>query len=894
MARVMKQKLLLIIIVLAAASTAAYSRNILTDEGAADYAARMIAQPAIGARVGGIKALSPAEEEAMKFLYAYMPTADALDYPPDYFLENIRLALRASEEMPWGGLVPDREWRHFVLPVRVNNENLDHARGEFYGELKERVKGLSMQEAILEVNHWCHEKVSYQPSDARTSAPLATVRNALGRCGEESTFTVAALRSIGIPARQIYTPRWAHTDDNHAWVEAWADGQWYFIGACEPEPVLNMAWFNEPATRGMLMTTTVTGRYDGPEEVIESTPISTVINVTQNYAPVITSCVNVTDREGSPKKDATVIFMLYNYAEFYPLAEKRTDSRGNATFSSGLGDLVVWATDGDFYNMERLQAGDTIRLALDKDRSYTGVQDFDLIPPAPGSAVIVVSDSLRMANDSRKAYEDSVRLAYTSGFLSEAQAREICREAGFDSALSEIIVKARGNQSTIVSFIQHVSPQLRGRAAALLGALEEKDLHDISGEALDDHLYNTYGNEASPLYIPFVLNPRIELEMIQPYKHNIRQLFTPEQAESFRKNPGLAEDYLAANLVIDSLFNPAGLRQTPLSTLNNLIADPLNRDIAFVALCRSLGVPARIDPVSHIAQYADDTDIWHDVTFGADKVDAGGSVLLIEQEESTKARNPKYFSHFTLSQLKEGKPQLMEFDDFERVPSINSRGYKLPPGQYLMVTGQRLADGTVLTHTEIFHAADTDTVNPQLRLRQDTTSLQVIGNLDSELLYCPITFEGSNIKESPARSILSTTGRGYYIIGFIAPGHEPSAHALNDISLAKEELEKAGNKVLLLFADKEAASNFRQGDYGDLPSTAEFGIDTDGLISEAVRQGLELKNSPATELPYFVIADTFNRIVYARGGYTIHLGSTLARHLDTLNPTSAGKASKRL
>lgn len=79
-----------------------------------------------------------------------------------------------------------------------------------------------MEDAILEVNHWCHEKATYQPSDARTHSPLATVYTAIGRCGEESTFLVAALRAVGIPARQIYTPRWAHTDDNHAWVEAWS------------------------------------------------------------------------------------------------------------------------------------------------------------------------------------------------------------------------------------------------------------------------------------------------------------------------------------------------------------------------------------------------------------------------------------------------------------------------------------------------------------------------------------------------------------------------------------------------------------------------------------------------------------------------------------------------
>ena len=113
-----------------------------------------------------------------------------------------------------------------------------------------------MRDAILEVNHWCQEKVTYCPSDARTSSPLSCVSQAIGRCGEESTFTVAALRSVGIPARQVYTPRWAHTDDNHARVEAWADGKWFFLGASEPAADLNIAWFNARA-KGMLMTTKV-------------------------------------------------------------------------------------------------------------------------------------------------------------------------------------------------------------------------------------------------------------------------------------------------------------------------------------------------------------------------------------------------------------------------------------------------------------------------------------------------------------------------------------------------------------------------------------------------------------------------------------------------------------
>ena len=53
--------------------------------------------------------------------------------------------------MTWGKNVPDLLFRHFVLPLRVNNEPLDSSRTVFYRELKNRVKGKSMSAAIIEV-----------------------------------------------------------------------------------------------------------------------------------------------------------------------------------------------------------------------------------------------------------------------------------------------------------------------------------------------------------------------------------------------------------------------------------------------------------------------------------------------------------------------------------------------------------------------------------------------------------------------------------------------------------------------------------------------------------------------------------------------------------------------
>ena len=286
-----------------------------------DFEGRMAEFPMLDVRLDTLSAM---EREAMEFLYAYMPLSDLADYEPSFYLQQVRYAFKVREEMPWGKDIPEDVFRHFVLVYRVNNENLDTARMVFYRELKERVKGMSIEKAALEVNHWCHEHVAYRASDSRTSAPLATMRTSLGRCGEESTFTVTAMRAVGIPARQCYTPRWAHCDDNHAWVEVYVNGEWKFLGACEPDPRLNMGWFSVPSTRCMMVHTKAFGKYKGDEEVVKQTPLFSELNLLSHYAPTRKVTVTVQDENGLPLK-AQVKFKLYNYAEYYTLADMTTD-----------------------------------------------------------------------------------------------------------------------------------------------------------------------------------------------------------------------------------------------------------------------------------------------------------------------------------------------------------------------------------------------------------------------------------------------------------------------------------------------------------------------------------------------------------------------------------------
>ena len=327
-----------------------------------DFEGRMEEFPMLDVRLDTLSAM---EREAMEFLYAYMPLSDLADYEPSFYLQQVRYAFKVREEMPWGKDIPEDVFRHFVLVYRVNNENLDTARMVFFRELKDRVKGMSIEKAALEVNHWCHEHVAYRASDSRTSAPLATMRTSLGRCGEESTFAVTAMRAVGIPARQCYTPRWAHCDDNHAWVEVYVDGEWKFLGACEPDPRLNMGWFSVPSTRCMMVHTKAFGKYKGDEEVVRRTNLFSELNLLSHYAPTRTVTVTVLDDEtDQPLVGAQVMFKLYNYAEYYTLATVITDAEGKASLTTGLGDLLIWATNGEKYTFEKLDVRQDSTLTL--------------------------------------------------------------------------------------------------------------------------------------------------------------------------------------------------------------------------------------------------------------------------------------------------------------------------------------------------------------------------------------------------------------------------------------------------------------------------------------------------------------------------------------------------
>lgn len=816
-------------------------------------------------------------DQAVDTLYARMSLPDSLDYPRSFFIENARMSLLARENMPWGKTISDTLFYDFVLPVRTNNERLDSCRTVFYNELAPRVSGMSIGEAALEVNHWAHEKVTYRPSDGRTSSPLATVRTTWGRCGEESAFVVAAMRSVAIPARQVYTPRWAHTDDNHAWVEVYVDGKWQFLGGCEPEPRLNMAWFNAPASRGMLMSSRTDGRYGGDEEILFSSPYFTLVNVTPTYAPTVKAKVRALNDDGTPATGAKIMYCLYNYAEFYPVATRTADSCGVAEVTVGRGDMVVWATDGRRFGIEKMTAGkdSVFTIALNHSMGDNFAVDFDLIPPPQSADLPHASAEETATNDMRKAREDSIRNATMATMFDTDRARDFADRYGYDADLmTTLLPKAYGNHATICRFLTYAAKLSPKRATDLLSALSEKDLRDVTYDVLADNFLHTRMTGDTVLYARYVLNPRVANEELYPYKKYFDNALSIAQKDKFRADPAALLQYINDNITISDRRNPHHLRISPVSAWRHKgDIDAASRDILFVAMARSCGIPARIDPVTQNLEYSTDNRTWTAATTATQKDNPAAKIDLRLRyiNKGTCVDDPKYYANFALSRITDGVPEQLAYDDFTPWSKTFKSGTMIDPGYYMLVSGQRLANGGVLARAVFFEAAK-PTVPVPLTIRSDNEQVQVIGSFNSENIY-------HDINSDSDRSLLSTTGRGYYVLGFVSPAHEPTSHALNDLSAVAEEFDRQGVKLMLIFADKSRADRFNKAVFGKLPANTVIGYDVDGNIARDLTENMKANTN---DTPVFIIADTFNRVVYLNQGYTIHLGDKIVNILKRL------------
>jgi transglutaminase-like putative cysteine protease len=812
--------------------------------------------------------LSERQREALKFLYAFMPLNDLADYNGDFFLANVNVSLRALDETPWGKDIPEEIFLHYVLPCRVNNENLDSFRIYYYDEIINRVKDKNLLDAALEINHWCHEKVSYQPADRRTSAPLSTVLSARGRCGEESTFTVAALRSVGIPARQVYTPRWAHTDDNHAWVEVWFNDKWYYMGACEPEPVIDRGWFTEAARRAMLVHTKSFGASLKDENSINRYKNFTEVNNLSKYAVTKRIFVKVTDRNNIPVQNAKVEYQLYNYAEFYPIAVVPADENGISRFETGLGDLLIWASDKDKFNYKMISVGetDTLKLVLSRTPGDTYSIDLDLdVPvvraPLPGPSADIIENNL-----TRIKNENNIRQKYIESWMKPDEAKLLASDRNIDtSRVLNILARSMGNYKEIRSFLSVTPDSLIIRALSMLEILPDKDLRDTKESILSDHLLNTFKtgtltNVKDKIFLEFVLSPRVANEIISPWRGYFRKMLPSGILQNAHADPLLVAQYLEKNIRIDDDENYYKTPLTPIGVNELKVSDTFSRAICFVAICRSIGIPSRLEPGSNVPQYFLDSE-WNDLFFSDQKQPTGEKGYIKLFSDETKPV-PEYHIHFTLAKYQNGHYNTLEYADNSKVSDFIEE-LSLSPGSYVLVTGNRLSSSKILSSINFFDLSEGEHKTVQIKIRKDMKGDKILGNIDLNSIISLLDRTKVSLERIKEKGV---------VLLWIEPDKEPTKHIFNDLPRLKEELDDWGGYFLFFTDPSTNWKGFNNEELNTMPANTLCGCD-----EKILQRSFRFIDSSEIKLPYVVMADKNGNILYFSAGYRIGIGEQILR-----------------
>ena len=757
------------------------------------------------------------EEEALliKFFYGTMPLRDAGEYPFEIFLSYVRHALWLRETIDWCKKLPEDLFVHDVLYYRINSEDISDCRSFFYEQLKDRIVGLDEYQAAVEINYWCVEHATYEMADDRTAGPMTMYRSGKGRCGEESTFTVTALRSVGLAARQVYTPRWAHCDDNHAWVEVWVNGEWHFLGACEPEEKLDRGWFTGPAGQALLIHSRTFGDYAAGkrEEVIGRDGAVVCHNVTASYTKTRKLRIQVRKQDNTPAAHAQVSVEILNMAEYFPAAVLETDEQGETSIRLGLGDIRLQArSEGKFVERYCNLAEDGVG-AADADCAVTlvlkdseaGMKDalsgvfaceWHLAKLCAPKEVVVRESVLSEEEVSRgtRRLADAVKLR-------EERFDQLTRHAIAVHPEEEERMRVAGeNAEELTAFLEKDDNPDRKK---LLDSLTKKDDKDLRAEVLEDHLSAKRGSWSEDIHVQDLLCPRIWLEEIGAYRSYICSVLTAQEQEAFASNPELIWNYVNQNITYIPEEEYDTLCASPIGCLKLKMGSAVSRTILFIAICRSLNIPARLDKSLMLPEY------WADGAFRVpvSRAQASKGTLLLR---NIPGKGWIYAQHWTLGRLE--KDHFVTMNHAGLVFEKETLELLLPVGIYRLIAVKRLLNGDqeaaelLFTiekekQTELYMPdfEKTDGVMPweKASVPDESQSCRKLQNknnsLREEIQSCLLRDILLQRADGTLCSLEKLVSGKPSILAFLEIGAEPTEHVLNEV-LALEKSAKGNPK----------------------------------------------------------------------------------------------------
>ena len=817
-----------------------------------------------------------AQKVCMKFLYGTMPISDIENYDFSLFLSYVDHALFLRENTPWCKDIPEDIFFNHVLYYRINTEDIVDCRRAFYDlcwpRLVEAGKTGSMKEAALELNYWCFENATYRQTDDRTANPLTVLRCAYGRCGEESTFATTAFRSVGIPTRQIYTPRWPHCDDNHAWIEVWCDGDWHYLGACEPEEVLDKGWFTAAASRAMIIHSRMFSDYVENEEIVTHEGLTTICNELKRYADTQTFSVKVVDN-AKPVEGISVRIELLNYSEFFPISTLVSDANGEASITLGLGDLHIHAVkDGKFVTRlvdSRKEPSVVIDFSAATDSQTENLEgeEYDVVPPKDNMKFAVRLTDEQKATQQRKFDAAAALLHKKEGnFYTEDAAAAKAIELGFNGECADYVAKAlfdaKGNADEVENFLNNARDNSEKLLRAkLLNVLTVKDKTDLCADVLEQHILQTPAQPelSEEIFVPYVLSPRISREKLTAWRAPLAASFSEEQKQTFANDPEALWNWICDNIRSNDEREYSTLIASPDRILRVGYGTYHSMKVLFVAVCRTLGVAARINPETHAVQFYRDGS-FHNV----EKANKAKTLpfTLVSGDDTQWV----YFQNWSIGILRDGIYNTLD---------LSGREWKdgkveldLAPGAYRLLTAKRMPNGSLFTKEYRFTVAENGLNSLTIRLR-DTKISDMLENMD----ILPFSLKDKDGGKIEAEKL--TEGKAN-ILFWLEEGKEPTEHILNELIEHHERYNAVDAQLVFIIRSDEAKKNHTLARALELLPKVTICYDDfrDNVSSIARRMYVD-----PDKLPLIVVTRPGLNGIFATSGYNVGMGDLLLKIL---------------
>ena len=804
------------------------------------------------------KTCSPDAILSAKWICGSSPLSDLANYDLDIFLSCGEHGVFLRQSSPYAAGVPEDIFLNYVLHIRVNEEELCDCRKFFHSQLAERVAGLDAIGAVIEANYWCAENVMYQATDARTISALGAYRSGYGRCGEESAFGVNVFRSLGIPARQIYTPRWAHCDDNHAWVEVWCGGQWYFLGACEPEEVLNKGWFTNAASRAMLIHSRCFGEISG-EEIISKVGMASFLNNLKLYAATKSLTVAVKDAAGAPVEGAQVSFGILNYCDIFPAAVMVTGAGGTVRLTCGLGSINIHVKKGDLFceRMVYTPDADRVEIVLERESPVPGQWE-DFVSTAPKDQIVSAArptEEQKALGLKKTAAANEIREKRTEAMFHRDRAEAVVKQYGYSREIFDLLFESRGNLDRLLAFLEDGEFQPKEKEALLL-TLSAKDRRDVDPEVLREALACSREYQApEELYYPCIVCPRVFNEPLRLCRRFILETLSQEQKAAFRGDPMEIWRYIGREIGFDESIEYGQIVTGPVGALTVKNASPLSKKILFVSICRTLGIAARMNPVDRRAEY------WADGRFTAVEAARREDCAVVFEKEDGESW--QYETDFALGLLTDGMYQTLELSR-EKWEGDRLR-VRVSAGEYRVITDNRLPNGNLYASKYHFTLAPGETRTIRLRKHQADLS-EMLGSYG---------LEEFKVRDSQGQEVTGSelTKNGAVLL-WLEEGREPTEHILNEMLELEADFRSLPADVVFLVRSREALENAKLQKV--LEVFPRIRVYYDPFVPNVETLARRMYVDPE-KLPLILVATGALTAVYACSGYNVGSGDMVVK-----------------